>query len=112
MPAQDHPDQFGPPLGVLLAQGPGLHHEGLGGAGTAGRPVIGRRWSLAAVVAPQAEQMVDRAQGEVEALGQGRRGQPALVAAEDDLTESQGGGAWHGRKLRKNTAEANRAQRP
>ncbi len=98
VPCQDQADQLGPPVRVLLAQGPGLHDEGRGGVRAGGRPVVGRLRDRSAVVAPQAEQVVDSAQGQAEALGQGGRGQAALVAEEYGLTNRRWNGAWHGSK--------------
>jgi hypothetical protein len=74
MLGEDDADQVGPPVGVFLAEGLGLEDERGGGLRAGGRPVVGRRGDLAAGVAFQAEQVVDGAQGEVKALGQGRGG--------------------------------------
>jgi hypothetical protein len=111
VPAEDQADQLGPPVGVLLAQRLGLQQQGRGGARSARRPVIGRRWRLAAVGAPQAEQVVDGAQREAEAPGQSGGGQPALLAAEDGLTDGRGDGAWHDSDLHRNPNETEKTQR-
>jgi hypothetical protein len=110
VPGQDDADQFGPPVGVLLAEGLGLQDERRGGVRADGWPVIGRRGDLSAVDASEAEQVVDGPQREVEALGQGLGGEAALAATEYGLTERRCNRAWHGKRLPKNTRETNRAQ--
>jgi hypothetical protein len=112
MPRQDQADQLGPPSGVLVAQRGGLGAQSLRGLGTAGRSVIGRRDGLSTVVASLAEKVVDGAERQLEALGQGRRGQPALAAAEDRLTDRQRDGTWHGRPLLKKTSKTTRLLGP
>jgi hypothetical protein len=55
MSAQDQADQLGSPGGVFLAEGLRLQDERLGGTGASGRPVIGRRGRLSAVILAEAE---------------------------------------------------------
>jgi hypothetical protein len=111
MLGQDQANQFGSPVGVLLAEGLGLQEERRGGLRAGGRPVIGRRGNLPAVVASQAEQVVDCPQGESKALGQGLGGQPALAATKDGLTDRRRNGAWHDKSLPKNAGQTDRDQR-
>jgi hypothetical protein len=66
--AQDDADQFRPPRGVLVAQGPGLLDKFRWGGGAAWpATVVGRR-RLASVTG-LAEEMPDGARGQAEALG-------------------------------------------
>jgi hypothetical protein len=60
---------------------------------------------------PQSEQVIDGPEREVEALGQDLGGQPALATAEHGLPDRHRNGAWHGRKLPKNSGDTNRAHR-
>jgi hypothetical protein len=55
MSAQDQADQLGSPGGVFLTEGLRLQDERLGGTGASGRPVIGRRGRLSAVILAEAE---------------------------------------------------------
>jgi len=63
------------------------------------------------VGAPQAEQVVDGAQGEAEAPGQSGGGQPALMAAENRLPDGRGDGAWHDSDLHRDLNETEKTQR-
>jgi hypothetical protein len=108
MTRENQAHQLGSPLGVFLAQGVDLLEQRVGGAGARGGPVVGRRGNLAAVVPSLAEQVVDGAQGEVKALGQGGGDRPALMGPEQGLADRGRNSAWHGRQLPKKTQETKR----
>jgi hypothetical protein len=99
MLGQDQANQLGTPGGVLLAEGVGLQHHVRPGLGAGGRPVIGRRGELPALVPGLPQQVVDGTQAQVVAPGQGPGRQPPLVATEHGLSEVGGQGAGHGRTL-------------
>jgi hypothetical protein len=105
MSAQDQADQLGSPGGVFLAEGLRLQDERLGGTGASGRPVIGRRGRLSAVILAEAEQVVDGAEWEAEALRQSARGQPTLMGSEKGLADGDRDSTRHGTKLLRCTSD-------
>jgi hypothetical protein len=87
MLGQDQADQWGAPVGVLLAQGLGLQDECCRSMRADTWTVIGRRGCLAALVAGQAKQVINGSHWQMETLSQGLGGESALVAAEQRLTD-------------------------
>lgn len=111
MAGQDNPDQVGAPLRVFLAQGQGLLQQRGRGVGPRRGTVIRRGRSLSVRVEAASEHVVDGAQRQVKTLGQQRGGEAALMAKADRLADRRRNGAWHGRRLQKDTSETIRAHR-
>ena len=105
MLGEDQADQFAAPVGVLLTQRLGLLQQRGGDVRPRGRSVIGWRRRLSAVVASEAEQVVDRPHREMETLRQGVGSQTPLAGTEHGLTDGRWNGTWHGRRLRKKTCD-------
>jgi hypothetical protein len=107
---QDQADHFRAPAGVLLAQRLGLQDQRVRSLGSSGRMVIGGCGNVAAVAVAEPEQVVDRAERQVEPLGQGLGGQPSLAGLEQSLTDREWDSAWHKGSLLKQTTDHRRAK--
>jgi hypothetical protein len=84
---------------MFLPEGLGLHEDRRVGTGPAGRPVIGGRGRLSAVVLGESEQVVDSAKRQAKSLSQGMGAKPPLMDAEKGLTDGDGDGTRHRTKL-------------
>jgi hypothetical protein len=90
-----HPDQAGPPSGVLSAQAHGgLHHIGGRGLGDRGVPVI--RWdTVHAVDTKPLEETADGRARQAQRLGDLASPVAFLPEPEHRLTHRDGDGMWH-----------------
>lgn len=108
---QDQANQLGSPVGMLLAEGFGLKEERFGGVWPRGGSVVGRRRDRSIVAAAELEEVIDGSLRQAKTPSQGRSRQTALVGTKHGLTERQWDGAWHGRRLPKDTNDAKRTRK-
>src|SRR5687768_14637625 len=111
MPGQDKPDELRPPAGVLLAEGQRLEDQGRRKEGRrGGRPVSGGG-GLAAVLPPEAEQVIDGAEGEAEGPRQRGRGRAASMGIEQRAADGESNGTWHGANLQRHYGQPERGEK-